>query len=509
MPHERTAGNRHRDRRQRLLRPRDGRRLQARGARRLRRSSSARATSAAPGATTRTRAAPATSRATSTRSRSRPTRTGARPFSPPAGDPRLPARASPTTTACSPHVRFNCEVESARWDDEAAALARSRRRDGPLTRARADRRRRARCTSRRCPTSRASPSSRARSSTPPRWDHDHDLDGRARRRDRHRRLARSSSCPQIQPKVAQLHLFQRTPPWVMPRRDRADPAARAARSTGALPALQRAGARRRSTGRARRSRSRCCVAPAAACARSSGRGGTCAAQIADPELRAKLTPDYLLGCKRILVSNDYLPALGKPNVEVVTDGIARGPRALDRRRPTGSSARSTRSSSAPASTSPTCRSPSASAAATARTLAERWDGSPQAHRGTHGRRASRTCSCCSGRTPASATPRWSTWPRSQVDYVLRRARRTCARAAPRRRGRPEAAAALRTTTIAARMQGTVWTTGGCASWYLDAHRPQLDAVAGLQLAASPPLRRFEPAEHTAASEEPAPAEVAA
>jgi len=35
-----------------------------------------------------------------------------------------------------------------------------------------------------------------------------------------------------------------------------------------------------------------------------------------------LTPDYLLGCKRILVSSDYYPALSRPNVTLVTDGIA-------------------------------------------------------------------------------------------------------------------------------------------------------------------------------------------
>ena len=47
------------------------------------------------------------------------------------------------------------------------------------------------------------------------------------------------------------------------------------------------------------------------------------AQVADPELRAKLTPDYEIGCKRVLISNDFYPALTRPNVELVTDAIAR------------------------------------------------------------------------------------------------------------------------------------------------------------------------------------------
>ena len=41
--------------------------------------------------------------------------------------------------------------------------------------------------------------------------------------------------------------------------------------------------------------------------------------MADPSLRARLTPTYEIGCKRILVSNDYLPALTRPNVELVTE----------------------------------------------------------------------------------------------------------------------------------------------------------------------------------------------
>jgi cation diffusion facilitator CzcD-associated flavoprotein CzcO len=44
-------------------------------------------------------------------------------------------------------------------------------------------------------------------------------------------------------------------------------------------------------------------------------------QVPDPDLRAKLTPGYTIGCKRILLSDDYYPALMRDNVELVTDGI--------------------------------------------------------------------------------------------------------------------------------------------------------------------------------------------
>ncbi len=45
-------------------------------------------------------------------------------------------------------------------------------------------------------------------------------------------------------------------------------------------------------------------------------------QIADPALRARLTPDFPAGCKRILISDDYFPALARDNVEVITSPIA-------------------------------------------------------------------------------------------------------------------------------------------------------------------------------------------
>lgn len=46
-------------------------------------------------------------------------------------------------------------------------------------------------------------------------------------------------------------------------------------------------------------------------------------QVADPELRAKLTPDYPVGCKRVITANDFLPALTRTNVHVETSRIVR------------------------------------------------------------------------------------------------------------------------------------------------------------------------------------------
>ncbi len=47
-------------------------------------------------------------------------------------------------------------------------------------------------------------------------------------------------------------------------------------------------------------------------------------QLRDPEVRRKAWPDYTFGCKRVLFSSHYLPALQRPNVELVVDYRSRG-----------------------------------------------------------------------------------------------------------------------------------------------------------------------------------------
>ena len=124
--------------------------------------------------------------------------------------------------------------------------------------------------------------------------------------------------PQIQPQVAHLTLFQRTPAWVMPRRDKAVPAWRRSLYR-AVPAAQRA---ERAAWYALRElmfipfrHKRVARAIEWLAKRHL------AAQVSDPVLRAQLTPTYTIGCKRILVSDDYFPAVAQPNVELVTDHV--------------------------------------------------------------------------------------------------------------------------------------------------------------------------------------------
>jgi cation diffusion facilitator CzcD-associated flavoprotein CzcO len=124
--------------------------------------------------------------------------------------------------------------------------------------------------------------------------------------------------PAIQPAVQHLTLFQRTAPWVMPRHDRA----LSARVRGLLrrvPGLQwgvRNGLYGFREGFGLAFRHPRLAERAERIARRHLRR-----RVPDPALRHVLTPHYRFGCKRVLLSDDYYPALTQPNVTVV-DGAA-------------------------------------------------------------------------------------------------------------------------------------------------------------------------------------------
>lgn len=152
-----------------------------------------------------------------------------------------------------------------------------------------------------------------------RWDHDYDLRGK-----RVAMIGTGASAiqivPAIQPDVSRLTLFQRTPPWVMPRVDR--------KISEAERRLHR---RLPITGTARRGllwgiRE---LQVQAFTKRPDQLGlverlarANMHRAIKDPALRARLTPSYRIGCKRILLSSTYYPAVARPNVDVVASGLA-------------------------------------------------------------------------------------------------------------------------------------------------------------------------------------------
>ncbi|MFC8197243.1 flavin-containing monooxygenase [Streptomyces sp. NPDC060006] len=151
-----------------------------------------------------------------------------------------------------------------------------------------------------------------------RWDHDYDLRGK-----RVAMIGTGASAaqivPAIQPDVAKLTLFQRTPPWVMPRVDRAISGAERLlhRTLPVTAQLRRAllwGIRELQV-QAFTKRPRELGLVEQVAKRNLFRA------IKDPELRARLTPDYRIGCKRILLSSTYYPALAQPNVDVVASGL--------------------------------------------------------------------------------------------------------------------------------------------------------------------------------------------
>src|SRR5271154_3666646 len=122
-----------------------------------------------------------------------------------------------------------------------------------------------------------------------RWDHGADLTGK-----QVAVIGTGASAIQFIPEIAgrpaRLRVFQRSAPWLHPRPDTTIPT---------------------------RVRDTLAAAPLAALARQH-----LSHQVTDPVLRAKLTPDYTIGCKRILLSSSYYPALQRPNVDLITDRIS-------------------------------------------------------------------------------------------------------------------------------------------------------------------------------------------
>lgn len=157
------------------------------------------------------------------------------------------------------------------------------------------------------------------------WRHDVDLSGK-----RVAVIGSAASAVQLIPEVAKvaghLTVFQRTPNWIGPRRDaRITDAEKALLMTDPAAAMD-IGARQRQL-----------IFDNAETffwqAFSWTEEGRAAyrqialdhleAQVPDPVLRARLTPDYPVGCTRYLFADDYYPALTRPNVTLETGGIER------------------------------------------------------------------------------------------------------------------------------------------------------------------------------------------
>lgn len=294
-----------------------------------------------------------------------------------------------------------------------------------------------------------------------RWDHSHDLRG-----ERVAVIGTGASAiqfvPEIQPEVARLHLYQRTPQWILPKPDAA--IAGAPRAALGLPKVTESvrellyqgfevlGAGFRHPEWLRRAQ----TLASAHLARS----------IDDPVLRAKLTPDYVLGCKRVLLSNDYYPAVARANVELLATGV----REVRGRTVIGGdgSAREVDTiilgtgfhvSDPPIATRVRGRD--------GRSLAEAWGGSPEAYRGTTVRGYPNLFFVLG---PNLAIGHNSAFVviEAQLDYAMD----ALATMRERGLGRVEVRGDVQEAynrEVQRDLAGTVWNVGGCSSYYLDAN----------------------------------------
>ena len=151
-----------------------------------------------------------------------------------------------------------------------------------------------------------------------RWDHDVALDGK-------RVAVVGTGCsaiqvvPAIQPKVAHVDVYQRSPGWTIPKMDFAYKE-RTKRLFERFPALQRLDRKAvfafMELGAAAMTSRTWLLRPF----RAVGRWQINHA-IKDPALREKVTPKDEIGCKRIMLTDDWYPALTQPNVDLITDRI--------------------------------------------------------------------------------------------------------------------------------------------------------------------------------------------
>jgi cation diffusion facilitator CzcD-associated flavoprotein CzcO len=150
------------------------------------------------------------------------------------------------------------------------------------------------------------------------WDHDYDLRGK-----RVAVIGTGASAvqfvPEIAEQVSQLFVFQRTGNWFLPRKNRAYPPLMKA-IIEHVPGVQEY--RRRFIYNYGESLTMMIRNP-----RTVGLVGRARSaafmrrQLKDPGVRAKAWPDYTFGCKRVLFSSHFLPALQRPNVKLISDPI--------------------------------------------------------------------------------------------------------------------------------------------------------------------------------------------
>jgi cation diffusion facilitator CzcD-associated flavoprotein CzcO len=293
-----------------------------------------------------------------------------------------------------------------------------------------------------------------------RWDHEHDLTG-----ERVAVLGTGSSAiqfvPEIQPKVGHLYLFQRTAPWVLPKPDR--PVSKFERNLyRRLPFTQKAL-------RATIYNTQELIQLAQRRPAVMDRVGKLMIrhmhrQVQNPELRAALTPNFTLGCKRMLLSNTYYRALTQPNATVVPHGVTEirphgvvGADGVEREVDTIIFGTGFHVTDPPIA--------DRVRGADGRSMADVWQGSPRAYLGT-------TVSgfpnffLLIGPNLGNGHSSAIVLIEAQLEYVLDALRTMRRQGAASAEVRPAVQAAYNERVQKA-LANTVWNAGGCKSYYLD------------------------------------------
>jgi cation diffusion facilitator CzcD-associated flavoprotein CzcO len=296
-----------------------------------------------------------------------------------------------------------------------------------------------------------------------RWDHAHDMAG-----ERVALVGTGATAiqvgPRIRPQVARLHVFQRTPPWILPHPDRAI-SPRLRRLYRRVPVAQRLARKgvyalreALATGMVRDMRLLTVFELVAR--------GLLRVQVRDRALRERLRPRYRIGCKRVLLSNEWYPMLTAPNTELVSapiaevaehaivtvDGVERAVDAIVL-------ATGFRPTDPPIA--------HRLRGADGRLLAEVWNGSPQAYLGT-AISGFPNLFVLYGPNLNLGHSSIVYMLESQIGYVLQALALLRRREVASLEVRPSVQQAFN-EAIARRLATTVWDTGGCASWYLDAN----------------------------------------
>jgi cation diffusion facilitator CzcD-associated flavoprotein CzcO len=270
--------------------------------------------------------------------------------------------------------------------------------------------------------------------------------------------------PAIQPQVAHLTLLQRTPAWIVPRHDRAVPPW-VRRLYAAVPPLDTA--LRALTYALREATFLPFRYPGVRRVTALVARAHLRRQVRDPALRAALTPRYGMGCKRVLVSDDFYPALQQPNVTLVSSALAAvepdGVVAADGTRHPADVLVCT-TGFIPGGVPPAA---ARIVGATGRSLAATWEADGMAAYASTTVAGFPNLFVIPGPHTGIGHTSLVYMLEAQVEHLvhalvhLRRAGQ--AWIAPR-----AAAQAADHAAVQARMRGMVWVAGGCRSWYLDA-----------------------------------------